>query len=471
MSLWQDIKNKVKDFITPNTDNLSNPLEYVSIIQDLQRFRGSAMNEGDYYDFPSNVYFKILFHFGNQSDYGVGIEDTDFTDSNTSTNWGLLGASWLSANYSDDYTSFADLENLWNDGSAWSYLILNNEKERAKNLQMFVELLSNINCNTPWYFQTISGIGEAIQRSVVNTPENFNFDTEKQEITIKCLPDAYDKRLGTLLDLYRSIIWSWETKREVLPANLRKFDMTIILFEMPIVGLNSPRDTMGFSETIMRKANKIVETNEGFAVIYNDDKLGKNTKLTSYKAFEFHNCEINYSSTGRHYDEIENSEGTPIPINIEISYDDVYEIRFNEFMGETGRFITDFMGDTTPYTLKNNQDLLKSSFSELPELTKENISQYEPVANGYIAQAVGGLMSWGKTKLSQLYLGNVNGLSIAKIRQQLSQLGNLGATIHAIKDYTSPSFNGSRTLNHENLFQNNNANKSVPKKKPKNLFV
>ena len=62
----------------------------------------------------------------------------------------------------------------------------------------------------------------------------FKFEEDRQKLTIKCLQDAVDDRIGTMLDLYRSIVYSQSMKRYILPGNLRKFDMSIVVFEAPI---------------------------------------------------------------------------------------------------------------------------------------------------------------------------------------------------------------------------------------------
>lgn len=451
----------------------SNPLEYVSIIQDLQRFRGSARAEGDYYDFPNQIFFKILFHFQNNSDAiagGPNALSNSCTDVNQDTATGFLDPTWLHFGNTDQNTNpiteaQKDLESLWSYNTAWSYLVLNNEKLRAQNLQSFIEMLSNINSNTPWYFQNIKGLDQAINREMIGTSD-FAFKPERDKISIECLPDAYDQRISTLLDLYRSIVWSWEMKREIVPSNLRKFDMTIIAFQMPIKGLNAPRGRMQLSETIMRNATKIIETNEGYAVIYDAEKLGSNVKLTSYKAWEFHGCEFDYNSTKSTFETISNAEGTSIQPQIDIYYDDCYEIRFNEFLG---RHITDLMGDSETFsvgddcnpTSDHSTNEENRTSSEINEVSQSNISTYEDPNPSWLEQAASGLMSWGETKLKSIYLGNLSGLSISKISQQLGELDDLGATVDAIQQYAQGSFNGNRDRELSDIFPENSNNEKL----------
>jgi hypothetical protein len=190
-------------------------------------------------------------------------------------------------------------------------------------LEKFVNLLSNINCESPWYFSEISGLDAAMERKIVMS-ENVLLEATRPKITIKCLPDAYDDRIGTLLDMYRAIVWDWKSKREIVPSNLRKFDMGILIFETP----NSPFH--------IRKGQSPTE-GDRFSYAYGPTDLA----TSSYKYIEFHNCEIDYNSTKALYSALNNKEGFSPEYNIDIHFDDCYESRYNEF--DVNRFGDDFL--------------------------------------------------------------------------------------------------------------------------------
>ena len=62
---------------------------------------------------------------------------------------------------------------------------LNDEEERAEKLEQFVTLLSDINSKSPWYFSTLGGIQEALERKVVDDGKlEMN---ENKKLTITCL--------------------------------------------------------------------------------------------------------------------------------------------------------------------------------------------------------------------------------------------------------------------------------------------
>ena len=112
----------------------NNILSYASIFNDRYNFIKSGTNHGsdfNLYDTPSNKYFKILFYFSN------GDSDNNIQDYSSN---GLLAPTWLSN---------PSMETMYMYNTAYSYLILNEELERAELLKDFVNLLSNISSESP----------------------------------------------------------------------------------------------------------------------------------------------------------------------------------------------------------------------------------------------------------------------------------------------------------------------------------
>lgn len=279
-------------------------LSYKDVLESLQKYKKSGTKEGgdfNYFDTPSQKFFKICFYFVNGDGTNNSVQ--------VSNSSGLLAPTWLILDKSEWDHSF------WDYNSAWSYLITNDEIERANKLKAFVNLLSNINVESPWYFNQIEGLEAVIERKQT-MESSFKFEDERKKITIKCLPDPYDNRIGTLLDLYKEIVWSWKMKREILPSNLRKFDMGIYIFESPIANVIRPTS---YSEVDAGFSDQSLETNY----------------TSSYKYLEFHNCEIDYNSSKSGYGVLDNAEGISQSYSIDILFDDVYETRYNEFMMQT----------------------------------------------------------------------------------------------------------------------------------------
>ena len=307
----------------------NNYISYATLLKSIKDFKKSGSKNSDFniYDTPSHKFFKIFFYFGDEE---------DVLNNNGYSTSGLLHPTWKIYNENGgndlgfDYCVF---------NSAWSYLKLNDENERAEKLERFVTLLSNINCNSPWYFTSLSGIDAALERKVAN---DGNLDVnEPRTLSITCLPDAFDNRIGTLLELYRDITWSWHNKKEILPANLRKFDMAVYIFESPVEN-------------------------------WSNYKPEDSSYISSYKLLEFRDCEFNYNSVKSGWGDINNQTGFTPTFTIDINYNDCYEESYNEIMM---RKIGDvILTDTYAAVLENNdgENISQSKFKSDPQVFDKN---------------------------------------------------------------------------------------------------
>lgn len=408
-----------------------NLIPYSTFLQDRYNFKRSGTKSGKQFniiDTPSHNYFKLLFYFDNK-DAGEN-------------SGGLLAPTWLLD---------VPVDQLYNYNSAWSYLVQNAEIERAEKLEQFVTLLSNINSESPWYFSEISGVDEAINRSVVTSGE-FKLEDSRKKISIKCLPDAVDQRIGTLLSLYRDVTWSWIMKREVIPANLRKFDMAVYIWETPTTNINS-------------------KLTDKFEVLL-DSTLNEGSSMftSSYKLIEFHNCEIDYNSVKSGLSALNNKEGWSPEYTIDIMFDDCYEHNYNAFMMRT---IGDIIQSDYKYISKAQKTdpkkaaELEERLGRLSYMSSEEIDNLKESApnkndsinanrlpgypksasrpSGIIGNVVNELMGTAKEELksfaNRLFLGNLYTYSISKLSDQLTGAlrGQVFNTIKAIDDYAGTS--------------------------------
>lgn len=410
-----------------------NPLSYATYIRDrmmFQRAGGLSGNDFSQMDTPGHFFFKILFYFQNGDSSG-----------SQGLSGGLLAPTWeeMEASGSTEYYSR---------NSAWSFLKMNYENERAELLKKFVMLLSNISSEAPWYFTSIQGLAGALKRDAV-MEENMTLKAEKKTIQIKCLPDAYDTRIGTLLDLYRTIVWSWTRKCEILPRNLRKFDMGIYIFSSPIANLH-PAD-----ETVLN--------------------ADSNTYSTSYKLIELHGCEIDYNSAASQADELSNGEGAKQEYTITIRFDDAYEVRWNEgmmrLMGDiialdtASRIYSDAEVATsmTAYTGIDAIDAanLAQNALQIGQGRRESVGQQDVSSkaaelydrlNAYhggllknmTEQLIGEIKGAVGDMVNGVVLGNLHGFSLNRIGEQIGSAldGQLIQTIQAAGDYARASEQG-----------------------------
>lgn len=412
---------------------MSNYISYSQILNSRDEFRKAGTNSGsefNLFDTPGHKYFKLFFYFNNGDESG-----SRFLSDCT----GLLAPTWLAYGVKES--------NYYMSNSAWSYLKMNNEDERAKLLEEFVNLLSNINAESPWYFSEVSGLDAALDRKAINS-DNFFIDPARPKISIKCLQDSYDDRIGTLIDLYRSIVWSWTTKREVLPANLRKFDMGILIFDTP-------------NEPFHKIDSKLLPIFDEYAVVGE----GSDDYISSYKYIELHNCEIDYSSSKFNYSTLNNKEGTQTEYVIDINFDDCYETRYNEFLRRK-------FGDMIKYDLLTSNQTEEYEYTDtlepvLGDEVEKRIEMYD--SKGFLGSLVNQLISTGLSKVTSLIkkavLGNLYKFSLSKVGGQLSSLmsGNVMGAVGHIKEYLNDNKQTAVGPHGEkNLFQKPETRKSNP---------
>ena len=408
---------------------MENLLSYANILNDILQFKRSGAKSGrdfNILDTPSHKYFKIMFYFGSA---------TEFDDGENGGS-GLLAPTW-------DYVID---EKYYEHNSAWSFLKLNDENERAEKLEHFITLLSDISSNSPWYFTSVGGLQEALERKVA---DDGKLEIADKKLTITCLPDAMDNRIGTLLELYRDVTWSWVHKREVIPSNLRKFDMAIYIFESPVDGWN---------------IDSIIDPNS-------DDEF-----RPSYKMLEFHDCEFGYNSIKSGLSELNNQTGFSPTYTIDINYSDCYEISYNDVMMRTigDVILTDLVNNSSnsddyisiaqedSSQIKYQRDFnmrpkdsnkknreeplhknLKTNTTNNTSDYFENINPFKGFLQNAVGQVAGHIVSEVKSKVNRALLGNIYGLSLTQIGLQLKELaqGNIIKSAMTIKQYKEEKAN------------------------------
>lgn len=240
------------------------------------------------YGDPSWMYFKIFFKF--DSPYGLlgGILNRD-GKLTTMTN---TARQYLHRNYIARGSN--DVNGLY---------------ARETALSNFVKLLSRISCKEPWLFSSIKDVNQAL------TMDFENLSHEK-ELEIECRPDTTDWLLSTLFNLYKYACFDEINMKEVVPENLRKFDMDVVVFQAPIRYFHtSSRDLKGRSTPY-----------KNFAANNYGDRM-------SFQLFSFLNCEFDYKSLSAALPQNLTSE---LPFEnrptFKIKYERSYQHMNNEFL-------------------------------------------------------------------------------------------------------------------------------------------
>ena len=404
------------------------PGESLGIVNQFRRVAREGFNVTDS---PDQRFFKLLFYFYNDDE--ADSINVDFFNGGSS---GLLSPTWLE-NPTGDYYKY---------NSAWAYLKNNFEEERANALKNFIILLSRISSESPWYFKEITGVDEAMTR------ENWIVPTERKKISIKCMADPVDRRIESLISLYRSIVWSQTRKCEVLPANLRKFDMGLFVFSGLINGVTYTKDP---SKSPLASINEIkvadllkrggTTENINWMEIDSDVDITHNAP---YKYLEFHNCEISLDSIKSGYGSLTNESGFEQEFTIDIYFDECYENEYNPYLTEFfGDFFTwdmwrtsigndgEFAGNIPEFSFSESGDDSGSTSTETPEMGlwdsyKADLFERANNIKNQAISTVNGMINSTKSSVSNALtggLGNIYGKgggiegAMGSVQQEVSQ--------------------------------------------------
>jgi len=272
---------------------------------------------------PADLYFRIFFHFN--TGHGLLNTGSQFIDKDS---------------YRHTFSSDTN--------TAVNYLYTNGELQRKQMLDDFVNLLSNINTYSPWYFQKIEGLQDALQRSEYTG--EFKIDEEPRAITIKTMEDAYDNRISTLLDLYKAVAFSKIQHKEILPANLRRFDMSIYIINTPIsfvhygYGLDNKKLESRRLGLDGKPPFPLGEANYDRVTFdipdYREWANGSPDIFASAKLIELQGCEIDANSAASAYTEVSADEPFRMNHEIKITFKNIIEQRYNDSLN---RIIGDYI--------------------------------------------------------------------------------------------------------------------------------
>lgn len=288
---------------------------YTDFIRDRINFKRVDTTGPNRFDSPAALYYKIVFYFSDENGL-LGINNVTVNNTDKS----VKAAVNVTAPFTGGKEDSSSAKNNVFRNTAYNYLLLNDEIERAEYLKRFLILLSDISADSPWYFQEIGGLDTALERKVFSEGE-LKIEDKPRQITIKCLNDSYDNRIGTLLDLYRAACFSYQNKKEIVPANLRKFNMGILVFNAPIRG----------------KGGKSGDKNN--MILIPDSQV--NFYIPSCKLIELRDCEFDYNSAKSAFGTLNTTQDVFEPqYTITINFDDCYESRYNEI---AQMVVTDFI--------------------------------------------------------------------------------------------------------------------------------
>lgn len=288
---------------------------------------------------PAWLYFKLFFKFDSS--------------------YGLLGGIMRSSDgnkFAANNTAIQYLTRNW-------YKLNDNMGARRKSLVKFVRSLSYISSYAPWFFKSVKDVNNALNM-------NLNNLTAEKSIEIECSEEATDLRLLTLMDFYKYAAYDAINQKEILPENLRKFDLDIVVFQSPIRYLQtSTRDL------------------KGRTTLYKNLNAANMTDRMSFKLFSFQGCEIDYSTLNTMLPQtFSNQAPFQSSPTFKIKYDRVYQHNQNEFakvlFGDSG-FLWSQNEATSPETINAEYDDHENKRHKMMQYAIDNKYYYNPASQTY----------------------------------------------------------------------------------------
>ena len=367
-------------------------------------------------------YFKVLFKFN--------------------TNYGLFGGV-LTEEFGYQYgSSNTALQYLWTLRHFYKQEKLN---DRIIALYKFTSMLMKINTEYPWMIKGVNNLADALNTYTQEFSKERSFD-------ILFNNERTDMKISTLLDLYKFICYDDINCKEILPENLRKFDMSIVFYHIPIKYFQTaimvaPKKQIqtGLFTGRWAKVESIIEKVYNFMAVktsyYKFKRMQPDmnnwSNVMSYKMLTFQNCEIDTSSFGKYIEnaEINNEKAFMLGNNtMKIKYDRVYYHNMNEwnqFMfgsdgfyynvvdpSHNGMFKPDnpVIGASDPTDDSNSfvnywEERLKSikSAREASYFFDKNAEQYKALIDYSEAFITNGLMSMDMEDYYAFIKGNIYG--------------------------------------------------------------
>ena len=246
--------------------------------------------------------------------------------------------------------------------------------ERLNALVKFTNMLSHISCKEPWYIKSIKGLGQADSIKLEDM-------SKEKVIEIGMGMEAIDMRLTTMFDLYRFACYDMANCREIIPDNLRKFEMQVVVFNVPL-----------------KNFHQALKTDDGtfkYKRLEGDEKM-------SYKVYTFQNCEFDIESFGSGMPDLDVEKAGELGHHtIKIKYDRVFtttSAEFYDLLLSPSGFIPTYNNKHVARMKALQDAVLNNKYHDKNgEYSKDVIGASEAIAQNALAEQA------GRTLLGNIY--------------------------------------------------------------------
>ena len=321
--------------------------------------------------------------------------------------------------------------------SAQQFLYQRSVKRRDM-LSAFRNGLLYINQNCPYYFQSITGLDQLLKADIKNIHKGPGKPQRMGTLNVECL-ESIDMRIFALSELYRKAVYDYTYHRTMLPENLRKFRMWLVVTEIRNIQLS-----YGINDVLNPFSIPAVANAANFADSFNSqtgflDKIGgdsqKSTntdpnnpnsdKFGSYEmgpyafVYQFDQCEFDFDDSYPSYSTIDNKGSGPVTNKFKIHVGRVkdYKIQFNQLADVIKKndnikqmVISDVWGSAEG-DYNNYEYVGATGISNVDLSDKPNPAQaFSQMASNFITNTVADLKNQGVSILQGALLGNIYGL-------------------------------------------------------------
>jgi len=327
---------------------------------------------------------------------------------------------------------------------AQAFLRTRSEK-RYQMLKAFGNGIEYLNKNSPWYFQTVSGLNNLVASSIPRYGKAAGKPQRAGELTINCL-ESIDMRVSALAELYRKAVYDYTHHRVMLPENLRKFRMWIVVTEMRNIQLDfNMSDVLNpFSVPAVAKvANVLSDFNSQTGLLDSTEKFLNRSTRPDLKAggpgdvqsglynlqpyvyiYQLDQCEFDFDSTYPSFDTINNTGGQMVSTSFKIQVGRVkdYKLQFTELNeykddnGIKGMIISDTWGGVENYTAMDYD--LTSGLEKLTFDDKPSAGDYfAQLASNFVTNTVATIKNEAVSFIESKLLGNIYGFQPSQLAQ------------------------------------------------------
>jgi hypothetical protein len=312
--------------------------------------------------------------------------------------------------------------------------------KRQQMLEAFKKGLRFINEKCPYYFQSISGLEQLLKVDIKNLHKPAGKPQRMGTLAIDCL-ESIDMRIFSLSELYRKAIYDYTYHRVMLPENLRKFRMWLVVSEIRNIqmsyGINDILNPFSIP-SVAQAANFVDSFNSQTGFLDNtggllqkstnalgitqeepQDKFGSYTLGPYAFIYQFDQCEFDFDDSYPSFSLIDNKGGSAVTNKFKIHVGRVkdYKIQFNALSDIIKKedniksmVLSDVWGSKTSgytnYDYTGTEGLNPVTFDD-----KANPAEYfASLASNFITNSVADLKDQGVQLLQGALLGNIYGL-------------------------------------------------------------